>query len=413
MARAVNFKSEWQRPAILIGGGLALVALVAWLLRDDPVAVDLYQAQRTAMQVTVEEEGVTELRNIFRVSAPIAGTFKRSGLKVGDAVHKGKTIVATLEPVSPSLLDTRTRSILGARAAAAQSAVALARARVESAKADLDFRTKDLARARALLKRNTVSQRRYDEAEMAQRTSAAMLATAQAQLGVKERELESARAQLIEPLNDLDDTSESCCVQVYAPVSGRVMRIITESETVVQSGTALLELGDPSNLEVVVDLLSADAVKIREGAQARITAWGGDEPLHGKVTRIEPTGFKKVSALGIEEQRVNVRLAIAEPFNQRLRLGHNYRVYVKIVIWSQNDVLAVPLSATFRTGQDWAVFVDDGGTAQLRRVELGRRNAERVQILTGLTAGELVVLHPSDRIRDRSRITRRTTTDAR
>ncbi len=407
MFSEIRFKPEWRRPAAYAGSALAAVLLVAWLLRDDPVAVDLYELKHLPMRVTIDEEGVTELRNVFRVSAPIAGKVKRSQLKVGDPVREGKTVVASLEPVIPSFLDRRTRRILDARAAAAQSAVALARARVGRAKADLDFRNKELKRANELLKRNTVSRRRFDEAQLAQKTSEAALQTALAELSVRERELESARAQLIEPTAELDEVAANCCVQVYAPVSGRVIRMITESETVVQSGAPLLELGDPSNLEIVVDLLSADAVKVPEGANAEISSWGGVGLLHGIVTRVEPTGFRKVSALGIEEQRVNVRLRIIEPFAKRLRLGHNYRVYVKIIVWSGNKVLSVPLSAMFRKAAEWAVFVNDGGVARLRKVQPGRRNSEHVQILKGLEAGEEVILHPSDRVRDGRRIRER------
>jgi HlyD family secretion protein len=399
--------SAWKRPiaisALILFGTLGLY----YLLRVDPIPVDLHTTILAPLIVTVDEEGVTEIRNIFKVSSPITGRVKRSPLLVGDAVRQGKTVVASLEPLIPAFLDVRTRRILDARASAAKSAVDLAHATVARASADLEFRNKELIRAERLIKRQVVSQRHYDETVMAQKTSKAALNTTIAELGVRQRELESSRAQLIEPSGDLDENRTQCCILVYAPVSGRVIRIVTESETVVQSGVPLLELGDPSDLEIVVDLLSIDAVRIQEGAKAEVVSWGGDKPLHGVVTRIEPTGFKKVSALGIEEQRVKVRLAIEEPFGKRLRLGHDYRVYVKIIEWQAEEVLSVPLSALFRQGSSWALFVVSNGEARLRNVNVGRKNGFHAQITKGLAADDRVILHPNDRVKDQTRVVER------
>jgi HlyD family secretion protein len=397
----------WKRPlaigALLLAGALGLY----YLLRDDPIPVDLHMAKRAPLTVTIDEEGVTEIRNIFKVSAPITGRIKRSPLVVGDPVRQGKTIVASLEPLIPAFLDIRTRRILDARASAANAAVDLSHATVARATADLEFRNKELQRAEKLIKRKTVSQHHYDEAVMAQKTSTAALNTAIAQLSMRQRELESARAQLIEPSSDLGADQASYCIRVYAPVSGRVIRIVTESETVVQSGAPLLELGDPADLEIAVDLLSIDAVRIQEGAKAEIVSWGGAKRLHAVVSRIEPTGFKKVSALGIEEQRVKVRLAIEEPFEQRLRLGHDYRVYVRIIEWTGDKVLSVPLSALFRQGDAWTVFLVNDGISMLRTVVVGRKNSQHAQITKGLTEGDRVILHPNDRIREGTRVTER------
>jgi HlyD family secretion protein len=397
----------WKRPlaigALLLAGALGLY----YLLRDDPIPVDLHMAKRAPLTVTIDEEGVTEIRNIFKVSAPITGRIKRSPLVVGDPVRQVKTIVASLEPLIPAFLDIRTRRILDARASAANAAVDLPHATVARATADLEFRNKELQRAEKLIKRKTVSQHHYDEAVMAQKTSTAALNTAIAQLSMRQRELESARAQLIEPSSDLGADQASCCIRVYAPVSGRVIRIVTESETVVQSGAPLLELGDPADLEIAVDLLSIDAVRVQEGAKAEIVSWGGAKRLHAVVSRIEPTGFKKVSALGIEEQRVKVRLAIEEPFEQRLRLGHDYRVYVRIIEWTGDKVLSVPLSALFRQGDAWTVFLVNDGISMLRTVVVGRKNSQHAQITKGLAEGDRVILHPNDRIREGTRVTER------
>jgi HlyD family secretion protein len=397
----------WKRPlaigALVLAGALGLY----YLLRDDPIPVDLHMAKRAPLTVTIDEESVTEIRNIFKVSAPITGRIKRSPLVVGDPVRQGKTIVASLEPLIPAFLDIRTRRILDARASAANAAVDLSHATVARATADLEFRNKELQRAEKLIKRKTVSQHHYDEAVMAQKTSTAALNTAIAQLSMRQRELESARAQLIEPSSDLGADQASYCIRVYAPVSGRVIRIVTESETVVQSGAPLLELGDPADLEIAVDLLSIDAVRIQEGAKAEIVSWGGAKRLHAVVSRIEPTGFKKVSALGIEEQRVKVRLAIEEPFEQRLRLGQDYRVYVRIIEWTGDKVLSVPLSALFRQGDAWTVFLVNDGISMLRTVVVGRKNSQHAQITKGLAEGDRVILHPNDRIREGTRVTER------
>lgn len=407
MIQKALISNSWKRP-LAVGGLILLGALgLYYLLRDDAIQVDLHTVKLAPLVVTIDEEGVTEIRDIFKVSAPITGRVKRSPLLVGDPVRQGKTVVASLEPLIPAFLDIRTRRVLDARALAAKSAVDLAHATVARASADLEFRNKELARAERLIKRQVVSQHHYDQAAMAQKTSAAALNTAIAELGVRQRELESARAQLIEPSDDLDQNNAQCCIQVYAPVSGRVIRIVTESETVVQSGAPLLELGDPSDLEIVVDLLSIDAVRIQEGAKAEIVSWGGEKPLHGTVTRIEPTGFTKISALGIEEQRVKVRLAIQEPFGQRLRLGHDYRVYVKIIEWQGDKVLSVPLSALFRQGPSWALFVVSDGEARSRNVSVGRKNGFNAQITKGVAESDRVILHPNDRIRDGSRVAKR------
>ena len=407
MAPTLKIDAAWKRP-LLIGVLLLTVAVgLYYLLRADPIPVDLHTAKSAPLTVTVDEEGVTEIRDIFKVSAPISGKVQRSPLHVGDQVLQGKTVVASLEPTIPSFLDKRMRQVLDARASAAKAAVELAHANVDRASADLEFRKKGFERAEQLIKRGTISQRQYDEAVMAQKTSSAALNTAVAELGVRQRELESARAQLIEPGDDNDVDQSNCCIRVLAPISGRVIRMVTESEAVVQSGAALLEIGDPADLEIVVDLLSIDAVRIKEGAKAEIVSWGGDKPLHAVVSRIEPTGFTKVSALGIEEQRVKVRLAIKEPFEQRLRLGHDYRVYVKITEWSGDKVLSVPLSALFRQGASWALFVVGNGTASLRTVSVGRKNGFHAQITAGVAEGDRVILHPNDRIRDGSRVVER------
>ncbi|MGI9406758.1 MAG: efflux RND transporter periplasmic adaptor subunit, partial [Hyphomicrobiaceae bacterium] len=299
---------DWKK---ISWAGLAIAAAIVGiglLLREPPIPVDLHVLSRGPLVVTVDEEGVSQIQDIYKVSAPIAGRVHRSPLHVGDPVIRGKTVVATIEPVAPSFLDARSRETIKARVQAAESAIELANANVLRLEADLTFKKKEYSRAQRLVRTQAISERRHDEARMARDMATAALDTAKAELNVRQRELESVRAELIEPTLEHTASNGTCCVKAYAPASGRVIRIITESEAVVASGTPLIEVGDPKDLEIVVDLLSSDAVRIREGASAEIVSWGSPSNLRAVVKRIEPTGFKKISALGIEEQRVKVRL---------------------------------------------------------------------------------------------------------
>ncbi len=401
-----NNQRKWLAIAAV---AIAVLAALAWLLRDPPIPVDLHKVEVSPLRVTIDEEGVSHIRDIYRVSAPITGRVKRSPLRVGDPVRKGKTVVATIEPVTPNLLDVRSHRTLKARAEAARAAVQLAEAGLVRSKADLRFNARELDRAKALIRRNTISQRRFDESRLAHDIAVAAVRTAEAELEVRKRELESTEAQLIEPGTDPVGRTSRCCVRSLAPVSGRVIRLLTESEQVVSSGTPLVEIGDPSDLEIVADLLSTDAVRIREGAAAEIVSWGGGKPLRAKVRRIEPTGFKKVSALGVDEQRVKVRLSLDDPLESWSRLGHDYRVFVRIMEWRQDRVLSVPLGALFREGADWAVFVSEDGRVQTQVVSIGHKNGEHAQVTKGLSEGDVVVLHPNDRVANGVRIVDRKT----
>ena len=224
---------------------------------------------------------------------------------------------------------------------------------------------------------------------------------------MRSSELEQARARLLSPTSARRDAADCDCVIVRSPVSGRVLRLVKESEGVVEPGTALVEVGDPAALEIVVDLLSAEAVKVVPGQRVVIDAWGGAAPLNGVVRRVEPFGFTKVSALGIEEQRVNVIIDITDPPERWARLGHGYRVEPSIVLWENDDVIKVPRSTLFRHGDGWAVFAANDGRAVRRDVELGEGNGLEVQVLSGLEPGEQLVLHPSERVSDGARLAQR------
>jgi HlyD family secretion protein len=332
---------------------------------------------------------------------------RRVELEVGDAVVADQTVIARIQPSDPSFLDVRSEAEARAGAEAAAAARTLAAAQVRRAQAELDFARAELGRVRALARSHTVSESDLDAAERRARTADAALAEAQAERRVRESEYQVARARLLTPATTRERTAECECVTVYSPVSGNVLRIATESEGVVPSGTPLVEVGNPEQLEVVVDLLSADAVRVEAGQRVIIESWGGDQPLAGAVRRVEPFGFTKVSALGIEEQRVNVVIDITESRERWQRLGHGYRVEPRIVLWEATDILRVPLSALFRQGDRWAVFVERNRRAVLQEVEIGQGNGLEAEVRSGLEQGERVVLHPGDRVSPGARLAER------
>ena len=382
----------WGPPA------LALALVLAWLFRPAAVPVDLVTVDRGPLTVSVSDEGETRVRDMYVVSAPVPGRMRRIELEVGDPVVADQTLVARIEPSDPSFLDVRSAAEARAGVDAAAAARTHAGAQVRRAQAELDFARAEYERIRALARSHTVSENELDSAQRRARTAEAALAEAQAARQVRESEYQVARARLLAPSAARERVADCDCVSVYSPVNGRVLRIVNESEGVVGSGTPLVEVGNPDLLEVVVDLLSADAVRVQAGQRVLIEAWGGDEPLDGVVQRVEPFGFTKVSALGIEEQRVNVVIDITSPRERWARLGHGYRVEPRIVLWESSDVLRVPLSALFRQGERWAVFVERDGRAELREVEIGQGNGLHAEVRSGLEAGERVVLHPADRV---------------
>lgn len=384
----------------------AIAAAITWALWPQPVAVDSAVIGRAPMEVTVEDEGVTRIREVYTVSAPVAGEVGRSPRDVGDEVMANKTVVAVIEPTVPTFLDARSQRAAEAAIRAAEAGIQLAEAQIRQSQTQLDFAKSDLERATQLAERKTISLRTLEKARVDVATAEANLASARATREVRLRELEQARAQLIQP-GDKRERSASCCVQVMAPVNGRVLKIITESETVVAAGTSLLEIGDPGDLEIVVDLLSRDAVRVRPGAVARIDSWGGDTVLEATVKRVDPSAFTKVSALGIEEQRVKTVLELKSDHELWRELGHDFRVVAHIVVWRDEDAVVVPLSALFRSGTDWAVFTIVEGTARLKKVEIGERNLHVAQLLGGIEPGDEVILHPSDTVSDGVAVVRR------
>jgi HlyD family secretion protein len=398
-----------RRGRIILWGALVvlLAAGLTYSFWPRPMPVDLGEATRGPMRVTIDDEGETRVTDVYVVSAPLSGRLLRIERDVGDSVQANETVVVTIRPREPDLLDVRSHHEAEAVVKAAEAAMTLVTAEQERARAELRFAETELLRKENLAKRGNISQRGLDSARLDVKIREAAVAAADAALQVKRFDLETARVHLIPPGSFAESVGAPCCVEVRAPVSGRILRIIRESESVVAAGEPLLEIGDPRQLEIVADLLSSDAMQARVGAQVLIEAWGGGGVLNGRVRRVEPYGFTKVSALGIEEQRVNVIIDFADP--PAAGLGHGYRVEVGIVVWQAEDVLRVPLGALFRVGEAWAVFVEADGRSRLREVGIGHRNSAFAEVLEGLEDGARVVLHPSDRIEDGSRIVERET----
>ena len=398
-------RAGWRRFVIWAALGLVLAAGLVYAFLPQPIPVDEVVVERGPMIQTVSAEGKTRVRDVFVVSAPVAGRLQRIEAEVGDGVVGGSSTIARIQPSDPSFLDQRSAAEARADVEAAKAGLSLARAELDQARAELDFARSDVVRARALIKSDIISHRALDDAERTFRTRQAAVSTAEAAVRMKVSEVTRAEAHLVSPTGKGDTGGDCPCVTVRAPVDGRILRVIQESEGVVAAGTPLVEIGDPRQLEVVADFLSSDAVRIEPGQRVILEDWGGGAPLNGRVRRIEPYGFTKVSALGIEEQRVNVIVDFTDPRDKWERLGHGYRVEVRVVLWETGDALQVPLTALFRDSGKWAVFaVSDDGRAVLRDVKVGRRNHLYAEILDGLAQGDRIVSHPSDRLSDGVRV---------
>lgn len=387
-----------MRRLLPLAAALAVIAFLVWAFLPRPVEVDLGDVALRSLEVSIEEEGEARIREVFTVSATLGGKLQRINLHPGDEVREGDT-VAEIGPAAPVLLDSRSRAVAEATAAAAQAAMDLARAQLAQAEAARDFAATEVKRAEALFGKGATTQQAYDAAIREEKTARAAVSSALANLSVRQKELESALA-VLKP----DAGAGKCCTAIRAPVSGRVLRVLTESEQVVQPGTPILELGDPGNLEIMVDLLSRDAVRVAKGAKATVSGWGGP-PIAARVDRVEPSAVTKVSALGIEEQRVTVILSLAGQPQDWAQLGHGFRVIARIAIWQQDSVLTVPVGALFRDGADWAVYLARDGRVAVQRIKLGERNEDFAQVVDGLQAGDKVVLHPSDQVMDGVRVT--------
>ncbi len=386
---------QWRRRLVL---GL-LAVLVGWGLfqgfRPQAVEMDMGTASRVALRVTLEQEGRTRVLDRYVVTAPVTGHARRLRFEVGNAVERG-AILVELEPLRAEALDPRRRAEAQARIAAAESGVSATEQRAKAAASGAELAQTELQRVRALRLQGHVSAAAEDRAASEVQRSAADMRSAQFAVITARHELEAARTTL----KYAGSASSTELVTVRAPVAGRVLKITHKSEGTVASGQPLVEIGDPAALEVEVDLLSFDAVRIHPGTRVVFERWGGEGALEGVVRVIEPTGFTKVSALGVEEQRVWVIVAFSSPATQWQRLGDGYRVEASFIVWEGKDILQIPASALFRDGDGWAAFVVEQGKAVKRSVEIGQRTGLSAQVVSGIQAGERVINHPDDRVRE-------------
>jgi HlyD family secretion protein len=391
-------------PGIVV---LLLAGLLGYAFWPRPAEADLARAVRGPLRVTVDEDGKTRIRERYVVSAPLTGRLQRVTLHAGDRVTAGKTLLASIEPCDPGLLDDRARSEAEARVKSAEATRKQAGPKLERARAALEHAAGEVRRARRLLPTGGASQQEFADAVNKERLAQEELKTAQFAVQIADFELEVARAALTRTRPRSSGEAEGWRFDILAPVSGCVLRVLQESSAVVTPGKELLEVGDPADLEVEVDVLSSDAVKVAPGAKASLEHWGGDGPLPGRVRLVEPAGFMKKSALGVEEQRVNVIIDFVGPPARYERLGDAYRVEARIVVWEADDVLKVPAGALFRRGDDWVVYAVEDGRARLRRVETGRSNGLETEVRAGLAEGETVILHPGDKIQAGARVAAR------
>jgi HlyD family secretion protein len=378
---------------------LAAIAAVAWALWPKPIDVQTEAARLRHIALTVEVEGQSRIREVFTISAPVTGQVQRINLHAGDAITAGSTIVARIVPARSTLLDARSREVAIANRDAARAAVNLAAAQLQQAEAKAVFAQTEFTRAQQLVHRGTISERAYEQARLELADARAAVKSMAAQLMVRNGELQSAEAVLLqEPAGGSD-----CCVEIKAPVSGTILKVRTESEQVVSAGTPLVDVGDPNDLEITTDVLSQDAAQIKPGATATILDWGGP-PLKAKVSKVEPAAITKVSALGIEEQRVPVILDFVEDMSNTAFPGHGYRVTVRIKVWEGHQLLAIPIAALVRRGSNWIVYVAQDGRALERGISVGAMNDDVAEITGGIAEGERVILHPPDILTDGGRV---------
>ena len=394
-AQKQRFRALWLKRSLLLVAGLVVVGMVVKAYMPKPVLADLAVVERGALLVTVDEDGRTRVKDRYVISAPITARMSRIELEAGDPVS-AEQVVVKLFPAAAPILDARTRAEAEARVAATLAARGQAKAALVRAKADLDYAQKELARKQNLAKKDILAREVTDQLELHVQDAKAKLTSAEFGVRVAAHELEMARAAL----RRFTGKEDREAFDIACPVDGVVLKVLTESEGVVQAGTPLLEVGDPGRLEIAVDVLTQDAVHVESGARVAIVRWGGERELKGHVRRVEPSAFTRISALGVEEQRVWVVIDLDAPRGEWASLGDGYRVEARIVVWEAPEVLKVPTSAVFRSKDSWAVYRVEDGTARLRRIQTGQRNGLEAEVLSGLEPGDAVIVYPSDAVED-------------
>lgn len=387
-------KKPSRRTYLLAAVAVGIVLLIALAFRSPPVLVETATVSRGEFRVTVEEQGRTRLDDRYQVAAPTTGFINRVTLQPGDKVERGQPLFT----VTATELDPRARAQAQAMLARAEAALSAAKTQVEVQKARAELAQAELKRLQPLAESGHVSQEALDRAETENRQASAALRTAGFAVDVARHEQQNAQAALA-------TTGEhGASINVLSPISGEVLTRHRQSEGPIQAGEPVLTLGDLASLEVEVDLLSSDAVRIRPGMPVELLRWGGDEIIPGSVQRVEPAGFLHYSALGVEEQRVWVIVDIAADRSLWQPLGDGYRVEARFILWQGDDVLQVPASALFREGTEWATYVVDDNTATRRTITPGRRSGLQVEVREGLQVGEQVVLHPGEDVEEGKRL---------
>lgn len=400
-----GIKRGLVRKSILWILGLGLLAVVAWGLRPRPIEVELGTVRTGPLTVFVTEEGKTRIRNRYVVAAPVSGQMQRIAFKAGDEVKEGETVLTVINAAPLPLLDARSKAQAEARVATAEAAQEQARQMLEAARTSAQFAKTNWDRVRTNATPGSISASDRDTIQRESEVREREVRAQEFAQKVAAYEVEQARAALIQATTPA--TSAGQPVEVKAPVSGRILRVDQESATIIAAGTALVEIGDIADLEIEAEILSRDAVMIRPGAEVSIEQWGGDKPLKGKVRRVEPAAFTKVSALGVEEQRVIV-LCDPDPTEvQNTTLGDRYRVEVRVAVWHEDPVLQVPSGALFREGSAWKTFLYENGKAKNAPVESGRTDGKWTQVLSGLKEGDRVLMHPPDTVKDGVEVTER------
>lgn len=388
---------------IVVGAlGLGLVVLIAWLFAPRPISVEEAEVTVGPIAESVSDQGAARVREAYVVAAPVSGRLRRIDLEVGDRVVAGRTVVARIEPAAADPLDSRTRAQAQALVAAAVASANAAGAEVERRTAEAQRAAAELRRVRALADKGFASAQALEVAQTAAQAAQASMRAGEADLQARRAELARARASLLGP-----EQAAGGVLPVTAPTSGYVTRVLQESARAVPAGAPLVEIADNGGLEAAVEFLSQDAVRIREGMEAEVFDWGGTGTLPARVRRVEPQGFTKISALGVEEQRVLVLLQFTGPAETWSKLGPGYRVWGRVFLRRAAAAATVPVGALVRADGGWAVFHIVGGRARLTSIDVGALTDREAEVRSGLKAGDQVVVFPSDRVRNGVRITPR------
>jgi len=396
-------RANYIKAALKFVIGISVIGLLIFSFLPEPIKVDIINVKKGDLLVTLEGEGKTRIHDIYVVSTPIDGRITRIESEAGDLVTAGKTVIANMYPANPQFLDKRSEIQAKADVSGAKAALALSNARVKQARAQLDFELSEFKRIKELFDKHSISQSGIERAELRIKTLRAELETAQSNHKVMMSRLDVAKARLLKPEETTDASKEDnlhCQVCIHSPVDGMVLRILHKSESIVPVGTPLVEIGNPADLEINIEMLSTNAVNVKVGDEALIKRWGGNEDIKARVRVIEPSGFTKISALGVEEQRVNVILSFTDPIEKWQALGDAFRVEAAIITARVDSIIKIPLSALFRQNEIWSVFKVINGKVVLQAVEVGHKNDRFAEIKSGLDLDEQIIIHPGNNIEE-------------